>query len=126
MQSSKNSPPAFQWDQWYAAIGGRQIKIKKVDDVLADIKEFQYPRFTGPINQNRTKFSSAAEAANVIKVKARELGADEVGIAIIESTDINQGREINEKFAIVVAQRMLWREFQKVADQQSAIECMRI
>lgn len=126
MQSSKNSPPAFQWDQWYAAIGGRQIKIKKVDDVLAEIKEFQYPRFTGPINQNRTEFSSTAEAANAIKTRARELGADEVGIAIIESTDIYQGREINEKFAIVVAQRMLWREFQKVADEQSAIECMRI
>lgn len=126
MQSSKNSPPAFQWDQWYGAIGGRQIKIKKVDDVLAEIKEYQYPRFTGPINQNRREFASAAEAAEVIKAKAKELGADEVGIAIIEPADIYQGREINEKFAIVVAQRMLWRKFQKVADEESAVECMRI
>lgn len=126
MKNHPNSPPAFNWDVWYESVGGRSIQIDQVDEYLEKIKTFQYPRFDGPVSNSPRIFSSKEEAAELIKTKAFELGADEVGITIIEPTDIYQGREINEKFAIVVAQRMLWRKFQEVPSLESAIECLRI
>lgn len=118
--------PAFNWDMWYAAAGGRTIDIPEADRLIKVIKEDQTKRFDGPVAEVQRKFSSKEEAAHLIKQKARELGADEVGVALIESTDIYRGREIEGKFAIVVGQRMRWREFQVVPSRESAIECLRI
>lgn len=126
MISSNTSPPAFQWDEWYGSIGGRQIHIKEVDTILQQIREHQYPRFTGNVAPARVNFESMASAAEAVKQRARELGADEVGIAEIESSDVYKGREVKEKFAIVVAQRMLWRNFQDVPSHDSAVECLRV
>jgi ferredoxin len=126
MESHKKSPPAFNWDAWYASVGGRSIKIDKADELLKSIKEGQYPRFDGPVAAEKRIFANENEAKEAIKQKARELGADEVGIALIESTDIYRGRSIEEKYAIVVGQKMLWREFQNVASEDSAVECLRI
>lgn len=74
----------------------------------------------------QTVFESAAKASEAVKQKAFALGADEVGIAEIQPSDIYKGREVNEKYAIVVGQRMLWRNFQEVPSQESAIECLRV
>ncbi|MBI3509801.1 MAG: hypothetical protein HY064_03995 [Bacteroidetes bacterium] len=126
MNSSPTSPPAFNWDLWYAAVGGRSIKIPEADVILKNIKEGQYARFEGEISHDRYVFRNSTEAARMIKIKAKMLGADEVGIAAIEPTDIYRGRMIDEKYAIVVGQKMLWRNFQKVASEESAIECLRI
>ncbi len=126
MTSSEKSPPAFQWEEWYAAIGGRRIQIAEVDEILRQIREEQYPRFTGTINPVRTTFSDPAAAAAVIKQQAFKLGADEAGIAEIEPGDIYKGRSVKEKYAIVVAQRMLWRSFQEVPSHDSAVECLRV
>jgi ferredoxin len=123
---SENSPPAFAWDTWYASVGGRSIHIDRVDEILNEIKIYQYPRFDGPVNSDKRIFNSPEETTALIKQKAFELGADECGIAPIEASDIYKGREIEEKYAIVVAQRMLWREFQVVPSDDSAIECLRI
>jgi ferredoxin len=126
MKSSPHSPPAFQWDEWYQSIGGRQIKIAEVDEILANIREHQYPRFQGKVNPERTEFADPTAAAHAIKSKAFDLGADEAGIAEIEPEDIYQGRTVNEKYAIVVGQRMLWRKFQEVPSHDSAVECLRV
>lgn len=126
MVSSEKSPPAFRWEEWYASVGGRSIQIEAVDAILHQIKEHQYPRFTGEVNPNRTDFANDVLAAEAVKQKAFALGADEVGIAEIEPSDIYQGREIKEKYAVVVAQRMLWRSFQEVPSHDSAVECLRI
>lgn len=126
MIGSPQSPPAFDWDSWYEAAGGRKIKLEEADKLRDKIREDQYPRFDGPVNPERTVFPSPEAAAETIKAKARELGADEVGVALIEPSDIYKGRVIHEKFAIVVGQRMLWRAFQKVPSPESAIECLRI
>ena len=100
MHSAEKSPPAFHWDQ--------------------------YPRFTGTVASRVTTFENAQSAAEAVKQKAFELGADEVGIAAIEPSDIYQGREVKESLAIVVGQRMLWREFQEVPSHDSAVECLRV
>lgn len=126
IQASTHSPIAFQWDSWYESVGGRTIQIKEVDEYLQHIRDFQYPRFTGEVNPEQTQFASPEEASNHIKHLARTLGADEVGIACIEPSDIYKGRHVTEPFAIVVGQKMLWREFQQVPNERSAIECLRV
>lgn len=126
MIRSGNAIPAFNWDQWYESVGGRTIDIDEANRLVKEIKEEQTKRFDGPVAEERVSFSSKEEAAQLIKQKARELGADEVGVALIEPSDIYRGRELEGKFAIVVGQRMRWREFQVVPSRESAIECLRI
>ncbi len=126
IQGSSTSPIAFQWDAWYASVGGRSIHIAEVDEYLKQIREYQYPRFTGEVNPQKTLFASNQEASQFVKNSARSLGADEVGIAMIEPSDVYKGRVILDPFAIVVGQKMLWREFQGVPNERSAIECLRI
>src|SRR5690606_12960921 len=78
------------------------------------------------VNTKKHFFESSKIGAKAIKEKAIALGADEVGIAEIEPSDIYRGREVKEKFAIVVAQRMLWRKFQEVPSHDSAVECLKV
>lgn len=118
--------PAFSWDAWYAKVGGRSIQIDAVDEYLKEIRELQYPRFEGPVAPGRRAFASEAEAAADLKAKARELGADIVGICRIEPSDVYRGRTVTETHAIAVGQRMRWREFQVVPSRESAIECLRV
>ncbi len=36
------SSPSFAWDDWYALVGGRSIRIEEVDDILRQIYNDQY------------------------------------------------------------------------------------
>ncbi len=45
------SPPPFAWDDWYATVGGRSIRIPEVTDLLHEIFNHQYPRFDGELPQ---------------------------------------------------------------------------
>jgi len=119
-------PPSFAWDDWYALVGGRSIRIEEVDDILRQIYNDQYERFEGEIADSRVEFDSPAEAARHLKDKAAEFGADIVGICEIEPTDVYRGRVVTQKYAIAVGQRMRWREFQVVPSRESAIECLRV
>ena len=60
MQASSTSPPAFSWDDWYSSVGGRTIKIVEVDEILYQIREYQYPKFKGALNQQQTVFENIA------------------------------------------------------------------
>lgn len=124
--SHPKSPPAFQWDEWYQSIGGRRIQNHEVDAILKQIRELQYPRFEGPVYPEPVQFDTPSTAAAAVKQKAIALGGDEVGIAEIEPSDIYRGRDVSEKYAIVVGQRMLWRAFQEVPSHDSAVECLRV
>ncbi len=126
MIGPEQSPPPFNWNAWYEGIGGRTISIDEVNEMVWKIHHEQQPRFFGEVAAERHEFSSPDEAARTIKEKATEFGADIVGICEIEPSDIYRGREITEKYAIAVGQRMRWREFQVVPSVASAIECMRI
>ena len=120
------NPPPFAWDDWYAAVGGRSIRIEEADDILRRIYNDQEPRFSGPVSPEQQPFSSPAAASAHLKAKAREFGADITGICEIEPSDVYQGRTVTERFAIAVGQRMRWREFQVVPSRESAIECLRV
>jgi epoxyqueuosine reductase QueG len=123
---SAASPPAFAWDDWYAAVGGRSIAIDEVAGYLRQIYEDQQPRFTGEVAATRHVFASPAAAAQHLKEKAGEFGADITGICRIEPGDVYRGRTIAHTHAIAVGQRMRWREFQVVPSRESAIECLRV
>jgi len=120
------SPPPFSWDDWYALVGGRSIRIEEVDDILRQIYNDQYQRFEGEVADSRVEFDSPAEASCHLKDKATEFGADIVGICEIEPTDVYRGRVVTETYALAVGQRMRWREFQVVPSRESAIECLRV
>ncbi len=120
------SPPAFHWEDWYAAVGGRTISIDEVNALQQEIHNEQYSRFDGPVALAQHEFGSPAEAAAHLKAKALEFGADIVGVCEIEPSDVYRGKVVTEKYAIAVGQRMRWRAFQVVPSQESAIECMRI
>lgn len=119
-------PPAFAWEAWYAAVGGRSIQIEDVDACLRQIYDDQYPRFEGPVAPTRHDFASDEEAARHLKDKAIEFGADIAGICAIEPSDVYRGRTVTEQYAIAVGQRMRWRAFQVVPSRESAIECLRV
>lgn len=119
------NPVAFEWDKWYAKVGGRTIHIDEVNEILGYIHNEQYLRFNGEVAAKTTPLSND-EASLLIKEKAKAFGADLVGICEIEPSDVYQGRIVTEKFAIAVGQRMRWREFQTVPSHESAIECLRV
>ncbi|MEO8256286.1 MAG: hypothetical protein ABI868_02975 [Acidobacteriota bacterium] len=119
-------PPPFAWEEWYAAVGGRSIRIEEANVYLQKIYDDQYSRFEGPVAPVRHDFASAADAAQHVKNKAVEFGADIVGIAPIEPSDIYRGRTVPEAYAVAVGQAMRWREFQVVPSREAAIECLRI
>jgi epoxyqueuosine reductase QueG len=120
------APIAFAWDDWYAAVGGRSIRIAEVEDYLRRIYIDQYPRFHGPVAASRHAFESPDAAARHLKARALEMGADIVGICEIEPADVYRGRTVTDTYAIAVGQRMRWREFQVVPSRESAIECLRV
>lgn len=124
--TATDQKPAFRWEDWYAAAGGRTISIDEVNRLQKEIHQEQYPRFDGPIAETQHEFVSPAEASAYLKEKALEFGADIVGVCEIEPSDVYRGKVVTEKYAIAVGQRMRWREFQVVPSQESAIECMRI
>jgi ferredoxin len=121
-----SSPPAFAWEAWYEQVGGRSIRIDAVQEYLQQIFEEQYPRCFGDVAAERRTFESPAAAAAHLKNAARELGADLVGICLIEPSDIYRGRTLDATHAVALGQRMSWREFQTVPSEASAIECLRI
>ena len=124
--AAPTSPPAFAWDEWYASVGGRSIRIEEVSAYLSQIYDHQYPRFEGEVAAAPHAFASPEEAAQHLKDRAAEFGADIVGICEIEPGDIYRGRTIAERYAIAVGQRMRWRAFQTVPSRESAIECLRV
>jgi epoxyqueuosine reductase len=126
VRGTEAAPPAFAWEEWYAAVGGRTIRIEEVSEILQRIHGDQYPRFDSPVAQRRTEFESPRAAADYLKGQALGFGADITGICEIEPSDIYRGRTVTEKYALAVGQRMRWREFQVVPSRESAIECLRV
>ncbi len=124
--SELNNIPPFQWEYWYQLVGGRKIAIAEVNEILRQIYEVQYPRFNGTPSEEKIVFSSPEEASEMMKSKARALGAHLVGICEIEPSDIYSGKKVEEKFAIALAQKMRYESFLVVPSEASAIECLRV
>ena len=126
INGSNSGPAPFQWDAWYASVGGRSIAIDEVDAIKDRIFHGQFKRFEGTVSPNRTDFDSPTTASEHVKGLAREFGADLVGIARVEPSDIYRGKMAEEPYAIVVGQKMLYEAFTTVPSEAAAVECMRI
>jgi len=72
-RDSTSSPPAFHWEDWYAAVGGRTISIDEVNRLQKYIHQEQYPRFDGPVATTRREFVSPAEASGHLKEREERL-----------------------------------------------------
>ena len=94
IKSTVQSPPAFAWQEWYDGVGGRTIDIPEGDEILRQIYEEQYPRFKGPVAEEKQVFASPEAAAETIKAQAKAVGADIVGICEIEPGDL--GGDVSE------------------------------
>ncbi len=126
IQGDGNSPSPFPWQIWYESIGGRTINIPSATEIAQRIYGDQYQRFEGTVADVQHTFPSEDAAAAHIKQRALELGADIVGIARVEPSDIYQGRTVTDALAVVVGQRMDYEAFVTVPSESAAIECMRI
>ena len=126
MHAAPDSPPHFHWEDWYLGVGGRHSPLSETDEILDRIYNGQYPRFDGPVASEKQYLECPERAANVLKAKAKEYGADIVGICEIEPGDIYKGRLMEEKYAIAVGKRMRYSAFKEVPSKESAIECIRI
>ena len=122
----RRRPAPFAWEDWYASVGGRPGRPDDINEILRLIFEEQYPRFSGEVAAQRRIFASPEAAAQHLKDKSLEFGADIVGICEIEPGDVYQGRTCEHSHALAVGQRMRWREFQVVPSHRSAIECLRV
>ena len=74
IHAAPSAPPAFAWDDWYAAVGGRTIRIEEAAEYMRKIREDQEPRFTGPVAPTKQRFPTPEDAARQLKEKALELG----------------------------------------------------
>jgi len=120
------SPPAFDWEAWYAAVGGRRTPVPEVARLLSLIYDGQYPRFQGAVAPERTELGSAEDAAAAVKDEARRLGADLVGICRLEPSDLYRGRSSPHTHAVVLGKAMRYSEFRVVPSHAAAIECVRV
>ena len=73
----------------------------------------------GPVNKKRTEFSDLSAAANAIKTKARALGADDVGIARLTPTMINNDSDLPHEFVICL---IVGEDYAQTKDGPRAIE----
>ena len=121
------SPPPFAWDDWYALVGGRSIRIEEVDDILHKIYDDQYQRFDGDVAADPRRVRRRPPRPHVISRRKPPNSAPTSSASARSSrADVYRGRVVTEKYAIAVGQRMRWREFQVVPSRESAIECLRV
>jgi epoxyqueuosine reductase QueG len=126
MDPSKTSPPVFAWEDWYAGTGGRSITIPEVNDTLKAIFTEQLPRFEGEALPERKPLPSPDAAADLIKEKALEFGADVVGICELSPDEIYRDCRVEGAHAVAIGHRMRYRAFQTVPSRESAIEQIRV
>jgi epoxyqueuosine reductase QueG len=126
MKADAKSPPHFHWEEWYQLMGGRENRDPAAEALLHEIYHGQFPRFEGEVAAERQSLGRPAEAAALLKAKAREFGAEIVGICEIEPTDIYRGRSMPEKYAVAVGMRMDYTAFKQVPSPASGLECIRI
>ena len=126
IQGDPVGPEPFDWGLWYGSIGGRSSPLPEAQAIMDRIFEGQYKRFEGPTAEDRQDFGSLSEAASWIKDRARQHGADIVGIARVDPADLYAHRTTEHTTAIVVGQRMEYEAFTTVPSDSAAVECLRV
>ena len=126
IQGDPSGPEPFDWETWYGRVGGRSTPIPDAQAIMSRIYGDQYQRFDGPTAPHRLDLGSPSSAARWVKSHARAFGADIVGIARVEPSDLYAERTTPHHMAIVVGQRMDYEAFTTVPSDTAAVECLRI
>ena len=94
-----------------------------VKHILANV--WQLRRQDGPVNGNRREVNDPEAMAAEINAKAKELGAELVGITHMIDEAVYDGREIPFKYAICIGLSMDREEMSQVPHERAGIEVMR-
>ncbi len=107
-------------DQFFALINPRGV----VRHILANM--WQLRRRDGPVNANRVDVPDPALMTARIKDKARELGADLVGVTRLTDDVLYAGADVPYRYAISIGLRMDRDEMRFVPQPRAALEVMRV
>jgi Pyruvate/2-oxoacid:ferredoxin oxidoreductase delta subunit len=87
---------------------------------------WQLRRRDGPVAPRRVDVDDPAAMAEQIKTKARELGADLVGMAQLNDDVLYDGAEVPYRFAVSLGLRMDREEMRNVPQPRAAVEVLRV
>jgi len=107
-------------DQFFALINPRGV----VRHIFANM--WQLRRREGPVNPHRIEVPDPAAMSARIKEKARDLGADLVGVTPLTDEALYAGAEVPFRYAISLGLRMDRHEMSFVPQPRAAIEVLRV
>ena len=87
---------------------------------------WQLRRRDGPVNPRRVEVADPLLMSARIKEKARELGADLVGIARLTDDALYAGAEVPYRYAVCLGLRMDREEMRFVPQARAAVEVLRV
>ena len=128
VKANEKSTPYFvgrRWQDLWEAEGGAARYDDEVLALVVDAQERQIPLFFGPVAEQRIEFKSPETASRHIKKKSIEFGASDVGITEIIPTDLYQGCETRERYAIAIAIPMRYPEFKVTPSPAAGLEAVR-
>ena len=107
-------------DQFFALINPRGV----VRHILANM--WQLRRRDGPVNAHRVEVPDPLLMSARIKEKARELGADVVGITRLTDDALYAGAEVPYRYAVCLGLRMDRDEMRFAPQPRAAVEVLRV
>ncbi len=114
------SMPWDALDGFFSLINPRGV----VRHIVANI--WQLRRRDGPVATKRIDVPDTSAMADAIKVKARELGADLVGVAELTDDVLYEGVEVSYRFAVSLGLTMDRDEMRFVPQPRAAVEVLRV
>ena len=114
---------AMPWDaldEFFSLMNPRGV----VRHILANM--WQLRRRDGPVSPNRVDVSDPAKMSSRIKDKARELGADLVGVTHLTEDVLYAGAEVPYRYAVCLGLRMNRDEMRFVPQPRAAVEVLRV
>lgn len=111
--------PWHALDEFFSYISSWGI----VKHILANV--WQLRRQDGPVNRKRREVNDPEAMAAEIKAKAKELGAELVGVTHMSDEAVYEGCEVSFKYAICIGLSMDRQEMSQVPHERAGIEVMR-
>ncbi|MFQ6059263.1 MAG: hypothetical protein ACE5MB_10355 [Anaerolineae bacterium] len=95
------------------------------DEYRRVIYEEQHPRVTGPVNPHRVEVTDVTAMTRQIKDYALSLGADKVGVCLIDQNHVYQGSVVPYRYGIVLGKRMDYEKIMTAPEPPAGIEVTR-
>lgn len=128
IKADTNSPAGWAGEIWFKlfqqrdGVAGYHPKCESVNNHALEVQVPQMHERSATSNSH--SFATDEQARDHIKEKALEFGADAVGVTEIRPTDLYNGSMVSERYAIAIAVRMDYREFQTVPAPECGLEVL--